>query len=185
MSTEISYGTADTDLDLQQILALQAENLSTNISGEVAKKEGFVTVQHDFGLLKRMNTPYPHTVATANGKVVGYTLVMLRSFAAEIPVLLPMFDRINEAVFDGVKLGDSRYFIMGQVCIAKEYRGQGVFAGLYQKMAEAMAPDFDFIITEIATRNLRSIRAHRKVGFRPVMVYDDGEEWEVDVLCLP
>ena len=74
-----------------------------------------------------------------------------------------------------------RYILMGQVCVAKDYRGQGVFEGLYRKMQERMAPYFDLIVTEISERNARSLRAHEKVGFVEMTRFQapDGERWVV------
>ncbi len=178
----INYDTATTDQDLRYILDLQDSNLPANLSAQEARSEGFLTVRHSFDLLKRMNTPYPHIVARDGVKVIGYALVMLRSFATEIPVLAPMFDRINGIKYNGSELGGTRYFIMGQVCIGKPYRGQGVFTGLYAEMKKRMAKDFDFIITEVATRNTRSMRAHQKLGFETILEYRDGEEWAVVLL---
>jgi len=43
-----------------------------------------------------------------------------------------------------------------------------------------MRADFDYIITEISTRNHRSIRAHEKVGFETIKEYEsDGKEWKI------
>jgi RimJ/RimL family protein N-acetyltransferase len=43
-----------------------------------------------------------------------------------------------------------------------------------------MKDSYDFVITEIATRNTRSIRAHEKVGFQLLHRFkDDKEEWDV------
>ena len=68
---------------------------------------------------------------------------------------------------------------MGQICIDKSYRGQGIFSELYQEMAKRMNGDFDYIITEIASRNHRSLRAHQKIGFETIKTYqiENEEEW--------
>jgi len=92
----LEYGIAQTDQDLEQILALQKANLPSAVSETEAKIEGFVTVDHHFDLLKQMNSPYPHIIAKAAGIVVGYALVMLRSLSKDIPVLIPMFKEINQ-----------------------------------------------------------------------------------------
>ncbi|MEO1260879.1 MAG: GNAT family N-acetyltransferase [Bacteroidota bacterium] len=180
----ITYGVSINDSELQQILDLQARNLSQNISPEESSSQGFVTVHHDFGLLKRMNSPYPHIVARDGNKIAGYALVMLRSFQTEIPVLFEMFRQIDATVHHGQKLGEAKYFIMGQVCVDKPYRGKGVFAGLYQEMARRMSPHFAYIITEVARSNPRSMRAHEKVGFEKIHNYVDGEHWEVLLLDI-
>ena len=130
----ISFGTSSTDLQLQEILQLQKENLPANISQTEADAEGFVTVHHDFQLLKKMNHPHQHVIAKDGKKVVGYALVMLREWENEIPVLVPMFSQINSTAYNNRLLEKASYFIMGQICIAKGYRGKGIFQGLYQEM---------------------------------------------------
>lgn len=181
MMNRILYTVAESDRDLYGILKLQQENLPSSVSREEALKEGFVTVEHDFPLLKKMNAPYPHIIGVDGNVVIGYTLVMLQHLRYDIPVLEPMFDQIDNLMYKGHLLSNSRYFVMGQVCIAKAYRGMGVFRGLYHEMAIRMTSDFDFILTEISLRNPRSVRAHQKIGFETVHEYrsDAGEDWVI------
>jgi L-amino acid N-acyltransferase YncA len=71
---------------------------------------------------------------------------------------------------------------MGQICVDKAYRGKGVFELLYQKHREIFEKSYDFIVTEISTRNTRSLRAHEKVGFKTIHTYRDSmDEWNVVV----
>ena len=52
-------------------------------------------------------------------------------------------------------------------------------------MAGTYGDRFDFTVTEVAARNPRSLRAHARVGFRPLHLYSDattGEEWHVIAL---
>ena len=176
----IEYKTAENSIELQQIIELQAINLPSNISDEELKQQGFVTVNHDLDLLTRMNSPYGHIIAKDGDKIAGYALVMLKDFADEVPVLFTMFERINLLQHKGEKLGNTQYFVMGQVCVAKDYRSQGVFAGLYQHMKKCMSPHFDYIVTQISSRNTRSKRAHEKVGFETIKTYkDDHDDWEI------
>ena len=178
----ITYTQAKTDDDLHQILKLQAANLPGNISIEEARSQGFVTVQHDFELLKLMNQPFPHIIAKDGEKVIGYTLVMLRSFADKIPVLFSMFEMINQTTFKGKSVNDSTYFTMGQVCIDKDYRGKGLFKNLYKAMKHHYIGDFQYLITEVSARNPRSLKAHSKVGFEDLKVFTDeitGEVWHL------
>ena len=72
--------------------------------------------------------------------------------------------------------------VASEVVPSGAFRGRGVFDGLYQQLREAYAPRFDFTVTEISQRNTRSLRAHRRVGFETMHVYEDpaaGEQWEV------
>lgn len=175
----ISFDITRSDLDLLDILALQKANLSSLISPEEASKEGFVTVEHNFELLKKMNSPYPHIVARDGQNIVAYALVMLKEIQTDIPILKPLFEVINQISYDGKVLEDCPFFVMGQVCIDKLYRGRGLFQGMYEEMRNRMKSDFDYIITEISALNQRSLRAHLRVGFEIVHEHtgEDREKW--------
>lgn len=166
--------------DLQGIIDLQIENRETTISAEELKKEGFVTVVHTLELLKQMNSPFPHTIAKDGDTVIAYVLTMLQSMEQHIPILKPMFEEINRLSYQGNKLNEVDYFVIGQCCVKKGYRGQGVFQDLYKKMREYLSPHFKYVITEIATRNPRSIRAHEKVGFEVIHEFEDEtDHWAI------
>lgn len=176
----IYFTTAQTKGDLQQILDLQLLNLPKNISQQEAKDQGFVTVHHDFEILEEMNNKYPHIITKDQGKVIAYALVMLSEFRNKIPVLKPMFEKIDGLTYQNHLLKDTPYFVMGQVCVDKDYRGKGIFSGLYQQMKKEMSSHFTYLITEIATRNTRSMRAHEKVGFKTIHIFeDDTEKWAI------
>ena len=74
----------------------------------------------------------------------------------------------------------NKYIIMGQVCVDKAYRQQGVFRKLYDKMQEETSKDFDSILTEVDATNIRSLRAHYAIGFKTLTKYKgDGRDWEL------
>jgi len=181
----IAYNTAKTDNELAQIIELQQANLPINISAEESAKEGFVTLSHDLQLLRTLNAPFPHSIAKDGEQVVGYALVTIPEMIPTIPLLQSTIDELEGTVHNGKLVLDLRFFIMGQVCIDKHYRGRGIFADLYRHMRKEMATDFDIIITEIATDNTRSMRAHEKVGFEIVKLHkEDGKEWAIVGLTL-
>ena len=177
----IHYGPAHTDDDLHAILALQQANLPKAISAGEAREQGFVTVEHDFPLLREMNNLFPHAIAREGTELAGYALAMMPSFGDRIPVLRAMCERLDRLSWAGVPLSELRYGIMGQVCVAKPYRGQGVFAGVYEDLGRRMAPHFDLLVTEIAIRNTRSLRAHEKIGFVEMERFSEPgvEDWVI------
>lgn len=182
MDKEIVYTQVSHNEEVQLILDLQAENLANALSPEKMAAQGFVTVRHDPEVLRRMNLAYPSVIAKDGEHLAGYCLVMTREFAPQVPVLLPMFDLLENLSWRGQSLRDSRWFVMGQVCVAEKYRGQGVFDGLYRHLRTVCRPDFDLVITEVAERNARSLNAHRRVGFETFHVYADGttgETWHL------
>lgn len=183
VSSEYEIRTAVGDNDLRQILALQAANLSGALDADEWRAQGFVTLRHDLGLLREMNTPWGHVVATPAGsnEVVAYALVMLRRFRARLPLLEPMFERLDGLVYRGRPLAAYRWYVMGQICVAKGHRGRGLVERLYGEHRARMASDFDLMITEIDRANPRSVRVHERAGFEVLEEYrsDDGKEWVI------
>jgi GNAT superfamily N-acetyltransferase len=177
----ITYTTAVTREELQQILDLQSGNLSANVSPGEALEQGFLSMQIDIDTLSKISGRYSHVIAKSDGRVVGYTLVMLREFRNEIPLLVPMFDEFDKLLYGGRRLAEWSYFVMGQVCVDKDYRGRGIFNGLYLHLKDRMKDDFELTVTEIATRNLRSMKAHANAGFRRLKQYvsPENESWEI------
>jgi L-amino acid N-acyltransferase YncA len=183
---QIQFSTVSTAEDVGQILELQARNLPTALSPAAMASEGFVTVQHEPAVLRRMNEAAPAIVAKAGDRVVGYALVMPRDFAPLVPILRPLFDMLDGLSWQGASLRDNaRWCVMGQICVASGYRGTGIFDGLYRAMAETYRDRYDFTVTEVAERNTRSLRAHARAGFQTLHVYNDattGERWHVIAL---
>lgn len=172
---------AESDRDLLQIIHLQEQNHVSVIPPDDFESNGFVTVKHDFNILRKMNDAAPQIVAkNEDGKVVGYALVMLEKFKEDIPALIPMFEMIQKLKINDKMLKDFHYYVMGQICIAEEYRGQGVFKSLYDKHKELYSHRFDFCLTEVSTRNIRSMKAHDKVGFKVLHTFrDQTDEWNI------
>ncbi|WP_299884567.1 GNAT family N-acetyltransferase [uncultured Lacinutrix sp.] len=178
MKTSITYHRVKTTEELKAILKLQEENLRHSISEEQKVKEGFVTLEHDFDILKKMNESCAHCIAKNNDKVVGYALSMLQYFKRDIPLLIPMFNEIDKVIKEQSR--SSNYIVMGQVCVDKSVRGKGVFRGLYNYMAEELKSNFDAIITEVDTKNKRSLNAHKAVGFETLKKYSSNNQlWEI------
>jgi ribosomal protein S18 acetylase RimI-like enzyme len=172
--------TVTNDDELQQILALQQRNLVQNIDDVEMQAQGFVTVTHSIQVLRQMHDLAPSVIAKDKEKVVGYALVMLRECRELVPSLEPMFKNFDSLMYQDRPLNDYRFYVMGQICVDKNYRRTGLFDQLYQKHKEIYSSTFDFVMTEIATRNHRSIRAHQRVGFKTLNTYrDELDEWAV------
>jgi len=171
------YKQAQTRKEMRQILALQKKNLPKNLTQSEMLQQGFLTIEHSLDLLWKMNGAFPHTLAMDKEKVVGYALSMTSKFSHEIPMLTSMFQEI-EKTFKGKKV-----IVMGQICISKTHRGKGIFRELYKRMQAYTQSRFDAIITEVDTKNIRSMNAHKAIGFEELRRYQaDGREWSLIVL---
>jgi GNAT superfamily N-acetyltransferase len=166
--------------DLPGILALQKQNLGSALTREDAGSQGFLTVAHTLEILQQMHRMAPSVVVRDGEVLAGYALVMPLGCRAFVPVLEPMFRLFDVLSWRGRPLSSYRFYVMGQICVARDYRGRGVFQSLYRGHAELYAREHDVVVTEISARNARSLRAHEKVGFFEIARHRDGtDDWLV------
>lgn len=179
------FTTVSNDREIDQILALQAANHVSAVDAETMRSQGFVTVRHERAVLAAMNAAAPSAIAKDGDVLAGYCLAMPPQFRHDVPILKPMFDMIDQLTWHGARLDDlANWMVMGQVCVAENFRGRGVFEGMYHALRDAYRNRFDLLITEISARNTRSLRAHEKVGFQDLHIYPDlttGETWHLVV----
>lgn len=176
----INYTTASTAADLQGILQLQKQNLPSALSPDEISGQGFVTVVHSFDELNKLNEIEHHVIAKDGDNVIAYLLAMTEDSQSAIPVLVPMFEAFNNIPFAGRSVSDFAYIVVGQVCVGKRYRGLGVLDNCYRFYKETFQKKYAFAITEIDARNLRSLKAHKRIGFGEVFRYATNEvEWVI------
>ncbi len=169
-----------TNEELYQIIQLSHQNLRTKISEEEKNFQGFVSWNYSLELLQKMNAQYPHVIVKDGNKIAGYALVALKEARYFHPDLEAMIHYLEELLYTEKKLSEYKYYVMGQICVDKAYRGKGVFEMLYQQHKTLFEKDYDFVVTEISTSNSRSLRAHEKVGFKTIYSYADNlDEWNV------
>lgn len=177
----IIYTTAQSEQDLQSILRLQQANLPSQLKPDEMASQGFVTVKHSLADLQKLNEIEPHIIAKEDHKVIGYLLAMTAKSKDDIPVLKPMFQLFDSIQFHCKPVAAFNYIVVGQVCVDKDYRGQGILDNCYTAYKEAFGKKYDFAITEIAIKNSRSLNAHKRIGFVNACTYaaPDKVEWQV------
>jgi RimJ/RimL family protein N-acetyltransferase len=177
-----SVSLVSTKEELKQIHQLNQQNLKHQLTGEEKMQEGFVTWLYSLDLLEQMHGLAPSIIVKDGNKVIGYALTTLKEARSFHPDLQAFIQHIQPLYYNEQPLSAYSYYCMGQVCIAKGYRGQGVFQLLYQKHKEAYNKQYSMLITEISTANIRSQRAHEKVGFKTIHTHHDAlDEWNVVV----
>jgi GNAT superfamily N-acetyltransferase len=182
---EIVFDVASMDQHFEQILQLQRRNLFSSISEEQQARQGFVFAEHTVPLLKMFAAQLPQVIAVSNSKVIGYNLAMPVSMKNEIPSLVPMFTEFERCEYRGRPLPTYRFMVGGQVCVDKDFRGQGLLSRLYHETRNRLPPGYQLCVTEVAARNNAGLRAHQKMGFEVVRTYHDGKElWKVVVWDL-
>lgn len=171
---------ASSDRHLEEILALQRRYSARALSPEQQSEEGFVFAEHTLPLLRRMAAAAPQAIALADDRVVGYCLALPLAMRDELPSLRPMFEAFERSVYRDRPLPDYRLIVGGQVCVDREYRGQGLLARLYEQVRVSLPFPCDLCVTEVALRNVVSLRAHERMGFQTISTYSDGrEDWAI------
>lgn len=174
----IRYTRVKIDADLEGILELQRRNLPSSLSQQEMHSQGFVTVVHSFEEVKKLNDIEPHVIAKDDENVIAYLLAMTTQSQEEILVLKPIFETFQEISFANKKVSDFQYIVVGQVCVDKVYRSKGILDACYQYYKNVFADKYDFAITEIDASNLRSLNAHKRIGFKELYRYTAANDVE-------
>ncbi len=175
---------AKTQEELQGILDLQWANLRKNLTDEERATQGFVTLQYDMDFLTVMPAGNHHIIAKDGDKVVGYVMLMDRSTNHLMKEGAGIFPIFNELEYKGKKFKDINYCSVGQVCVDKNYAGQGLLGRMYAHYKESYKDLYELAMTDISYLNHRSLKAHLKAGFEVVLRFDEpdhGEPWDIVV----
>lgn len=163
---------------IEDLLSLLRKNLKSNLDPSSAGKQGFLTFEYTPQEIALMMQDMPQPVAKEEDEVIGYALASSKQACSQIGLLKPVLEISDSLPFKGKLLGDQKYYVLGQICVSAEWRGQGVFDALYKKHKELFSKEYDCVATEIATSNLRSLASHQRVGFEIIHYYKDANEIE-------
>ena len=173
MTNKIITKLVTNEQELLEIESLNQKNSKKNLTQNEIDKEGYVSWQYSFELLKNIHQFAPSIITIANNQVIGYALTCTTACNVVHPELNKLFTTIKEIQYNSKKLFDYNFYLMGQICIDKKYRGQGVFKSLYDFHKQIYSSKYQFIFTTISTENQRSIKAHLKQGFKIIETIDD------------
>jgi hypothetical protein len=171
---------AGTEDELKQIAALSRDNLRSVIDEAEKRSQGFLTWEYTENMLAGMTRIAPSVIVKQDEQVVGYALTALKATASVQPELTPMIAHLETLSWKGKPVSTYRYYMMGQICIARAHRGKGVFDLLYGYHRTIFQPRFDLLLTEVSTSNYRSLKAHLNTGFAIIDTHNDHlDEWAV------
>ena len=160
--------------ELEGIKQLQDANLKKNLSEEMAGSEGFVMADYTLDFLQAMHAESPSIVAMDNGRVIGYALSATKSIRHQHALLADLFNAIDKINYNHQLLENSKYVVVGQLCVALGYRGTGLAQNMYNYFKSSLSPEFDYCITDVANENIRSLKAHQKTGFQVIDTLNYG-----------
>ena len=178
--TKVELTRVSSPIEIIGIRDLQALNLKQNITTEEAIDQGFLTAAYTIEYLQEMNSTSPSIIAKNGDKVVGYALVVTKDNRKGHGLVESLFDAIDECEYNGKLLRDVNYVVVGQLCVAKEYRGQDLVQKLYGHFRDCLSNKFTYLVTDVAHANVRSLKAHKKRGFQVIneLMYG-GFGWDI------
>ena len=176
----VSIKLAQEASELEGILALQRRNLKRCLSESEAEEQGFLIAEYDLDYLRQMQVQRPSVIAVDDGRVGGYARVVTREVRAGLPFISDLFDEIDRISYRGSLLAGTDYVVVGQLCVDKDYRGQGLVDRLYAFFRASLEERYPCGVTDIARANRRSLKAHQKVGFEVIHAIEyEGLTWDV------
>ena len=171
-----------TDNEITRIATLSNANLSTNISAETKEREGFVSWVYTPAILKTIHAIAPSVIVMDGDTLAGYAITLTRECLEAYPPAAPTYAHASTLRHNDRPIGQQRFYLMGQICVAEAYRGQGIVGLLYHGHRQFYSHRYDLLLTEISISNPRSLKAHQKVGFQVIDTHHDPQgHW--DVVC--
>ena len=161
--------------ELEQIAQLSAANQVANISAETKEKEGFVSWIYSTEILTRLHAIIPSVITMDGNQLAGYAISLTKDCADVYPSLATMLEYTGSVTYKGRPLSEQSFYIMGQICVDIDYRGQGVVQQLYEFHKKHFSSQYPLLVTEISVNNPRSLKAHKKVGFEIIDTHRDHE----------
>jgi len=91
-----------------------------------------------------------------------------------------LFYQIDKLSVRSKKLENADYVVVGQLCVAKSHRGQGLSQKIYAFFKDALSPKYEYCLTDVDDQNPRSLSAHLKTGFEIIGAIEyGGSKWQI------
>jgi ribosomal protein S18 acetylase RimI-like enzyme len=95
-------------------------------------------------------------------------------------LLQGLFNALEKIEYKNLPLKAVDYVVVGQLCVAKNYRGLGLVQKIYGHFRTELQSRYPFCITDVARANPRSLKAHLKTGFQVIDSVFYGEmDWDI------
>src|SRR5690606_17568085 len=122
--------------DVEGILALQRQNLVTNLS-EAQKSDGFVTTPlTQAQLAELIEGEYAFVLAGAQDAVMGYVITGSWEFLSQWEIFNHMVRLMPQLTYRGQPVRADNSFQYGPVCIDRELRGRNHLPAMFAAMRD-------------------------------------------------
>jgi hypothetical protein len=151
--------------DYAQIVIMQNENLSTVLTAEEKASGGFLSVPLSVEDFQVMNQEIAVVVASCGKEVVAYHCASSCQYHQSVPLCACMMERFANVLYEGKPLVHYTCFVVGPMCIAKNYRGKGIYLQLWQELMKHIPAGLEMGVAPASEANPRALHAHtQKAG---------------------
>ena len=170
--------------DIEEVLALHFRYQIDSIKEE-DKKDGFVTTAFTKEELYELITKEEGLfVALKDEKIVAYVMSASWDFWSRWEMFAFMIEDLKNLTYNEVSLTTKNSYQYGPICIDKSVRGSGILEEIFKFASQKMSQRFEYLITFVNKKNLRSFEAHkRKLGLRVVQEFEYNSNEYFEFVC--
>jgi len=165
--------------DIEGVLALHKKYQLDTIKEE-DKKDGFVTTTFSKDeLYKLIIEEKGLFIGIKKNVIVAYVMSASWEFWSKWSMFVFMIEDLKNCTYKNVKLTRTNSYQYGPICIDKSVRGSGVLEKIFAYALERMSHRFEYLVTFVNKKNLRSFEAHkRKLGLEILKEFEyNGNEY--------
>ncbi|EGU38740.1 GNAT family N-acetyltransferase [Vibrio scophthalmi] len=149
-----------TPQDVSALVRLQNESHVSNISQQHLG-DGFLnTVLNEKQLLNAINHQQAVYVAEFDNKIIAMAVCACWQFWYFSSSMKNIAKNIHNIKVVGGNLTETNSLFWGPVCVSRQFRGQGIFASLFEYARTQSSAQYRYIYTVIHQANRRSRSAH-------------------------
>ena len=141
-----------TNEHIDQIRKLNDKSLITHLSHK-QKKDGFIRIEYSMDDLHKIIDNREIVVATEQNKLIGYYLIGRQSGAAALHYQRIKANNLTKIPFHKIGYGC-------QVCIEREYRKNGLFKAMLDKLTLANRDKYSHLLCSVSESNIASFKTH-------------------------
>ncbi len=154
--------------DIPSVLKLQSLYLFDNLTEE-ERLQGFVTTPFTVPQLEQIISEGGLFVALDKEEVVAYAFAGSWDYFKQWPIFPYMVSRFPQLRYKNFEITAENSFQYGPVCIAMDYRSNGLLNELFEVMRLELVKKYPLSITFINQVNKRSLNAHvHKLGWEVI-----------------
>lgn len=155
--------------EIPLVKALLERYHAKNLQTDKERTNGFVTTdmtEQQLETLLSVENGVAVAVERSTGTLAGLLLGASWQFLSDWPMFLHMVELLPEHRHEDKKLSPENCYQYGPICIAEEYRGEGVGEALADFQRKVFGERYPISATFVNFKNQRSLSFHERYGWK-------------------